>query len=66
MKREPDPETGVPSLFVPMGDFLRSSYRKLVLVHFAVHAGPEVLPSQTCARVDGEVNRQSEAFIDCS
>ena len=66
MKREPDPETGVPSLFVPMVDFLRSSYRKLVLVHFAAHAGPQVLPSQTCSRVDGEVNRQKEAFVDCS
>ena len=66
MKRQPDPETGVPILFVPMVDFLRSSYRKLVLVHFVAHAGPQVIPSQTCSRVDGEVNRQKEAYIDCS
>jgi hypothetical protein len=67
MKREPNPETGVPSpLFVPMVEYLRSSYRKVVLVHFASHAASQVIPSQTCSRVDGEVNRQKEAFIDCS
>ena len=66
MKRQPDPETGIPILFVPMVDFLRSSYRKLVLVHFVAHAGPQVIPSQTCSRVDGEVNGQKEAYIDCS
>ena len=67
MKREPDPKTGVPSpLFVPMVEYLRSSYRKLVLVHFASHAAPQVIPSQTCSRVDAEVNQQREPFIDCS
>ena len=66
MNREPDSETGIPSLFVPMADFLRFSHRKLVLIHFAAHAGAHVIPSQTCSRVDGEVNRQKEAFMDCS
>ena len=46
--------------------FFRTSYQKLVLVHFTAHAGPQVLPSQICAKVDGEVNRQKEAFVDCS
>jgi hypothetical protein len=67
MKRETDPKTGVPSqLFVPMVEYLRSSYRNVVLVHFASHAASQVIPPQTCSKVDGEVNRQKEAFIDCS
>ena len=66
MKRQPDPETGVPILFVPMANFLRSSYRKLVLVYFAAHAGPQVLPSRVCKQLDSAVNGQSEPFIDCS
>ena len=66
MKRQPDPVTGHQILFVPIIDFLRSSYRKLVLVYFAAHAGPEVLPSTTCNRVDREVKRQNDSFIDCS
>ena len=67
MKREPDPKTGVPSpLFVPMVEYLRSSYRKVVLVHFASHKAGQVIPSQSCSMVDREVNKQNDAFIDCS
>ena len=67
MKREADPETGaIPSLFVPMVEFLRSSYRKVVLVHFAGHVGSEVIPFWACWRVDLEVNKQKEPFVDCS
>ena len=66
MKRQSDPETGYPTLFVPMVDFLRHSYRKLVLVYFAAHAGGQVLPSSVCQKMDGEINKEKGPFTDCT
>ena len=67
MKRQSDPETGRPTLFVPMADFLRNSYRKLVLVYFAAHGGgQQVLSSGVCQKMDGEIDREKEPFTDCS
>lgn len=35
MKRKPNPKTGLPSLFEPVTEFLRHSYRKFAVVHFS-------------------------------
>ena len=62
MKRDPSR----PPLFVPMVDFLRNSYRKLVLVYFASHAASQVVPYYVSKNVDAAVNGQNETFTDCT
>ena len=57
MKRQPHPKTGIPIVFEPMVDFLRSSYRKLILVIWA---------RGSSSKVDKQVNGQKGAFVDCS
>ena len=65
MKRPPDTETGYPVLFEPMSEFLRRSYRNIVLVYFAAHT-PDVLNLDIRSRVENEINHIHGALSDCT
>lgn len=65
LKRAPDPETGYPVLFEPLGEFLLRSYRKIVLVYFAAH-GESPLPTNIRTNVEKEINTVRDVFTDCS
>ena len=64
MKRQPDPETGSPILFEPMTEFLRRSYRRLILVFFAAHR--DVLGHNIQGKVENEINEEKGPFTDCT
>ena len=67
MKRPPDPETGFPVLFEPMIEFLRRSYRKLVLVYFAGHRyGQHVLTKDIYDKMEAKLKNESDPYTDCS
>ena len=67
MKREPDPDIGSPVLFEPMSEFLRYSYKRIVLVYFAGHfRSTDVLTNSVCRRVNEEIEKSSNPFVDCS
>ena len=67
MKREPDPETGYPVLFEPTREFLRRSYRKIILVHFAAAKELDtVFTGDLPKRMETEINKEKGPFMDCT
>ena len=64
MKRHQDPEAGYPVLFEPMREFLRHSYRQLVLVYFASHEN--TLTCSTQITFERLIEHEKDPIVDCS
>ena len=67
MKRMSDTKKGYPILFEPVSEFLRHSYRKIVLVYFAGHRqSASIINSNIQEKVESQMNGDTGPFTDCS
>ena len=65
MKREQTPEA--PFLFETMREFIRHSYRKLVLVHYdGHHQEREIVPKNIYEKMEFNMRKETKLYSDCS
>ena len=65
MKRDHTPEA--PFLFETMREFIRHSYRKLVLVHYdGHHQEREIVPKNVYEKMEFNMRKETKLYSDCS
>lgn len=65
MNRSNDPEAGKPVLFEPMAEFLKRSYRDLVVIHFRWYYST-FMNRNWRVQLEESLKNNSDTYIDCT